>query len=108
MLVVPVAVVLMTALLPSAARASVPRETKRRAETNLLHAPRALGRLQAGLINRKTGWFRDNTTAVCRGTGRRVDTSWPRFICVVSHRTVRLRVLYIPQLKGFEIRKLRL
>jgi hypothetical protein len=84
------------------------RHSQREAEINLLHAPKAMGRLNTRLIDPRTGWFRNGTTAVCHGRGRSRGSEWPRFVCTVSAAKATVSVLYFAQRhNGFEIRRLR-
>ena len=87
--------------------AAVPRQTKQRAERNLLAATRMLARWRVGLIDPKTGLLRSNTTATCSGKGTAVAHAYRQFTCVLRYRTVAVRLLYIVQSKnGFEVRRL--
>jgi hypothetical protein len=106
LVVVPVVVALiLLAGAPAAAAASskAHRQARQQAERNLLHATRMLKRWHVGLVDTKTGLLRQNTTATCRGTGRRVAGKYSTFRCVLRHGRHRVAVRYLALAhNGFE------
>ena len=92
----------------SEAAAATAVHTRIQAERNVLHAHRVLHRLDPRLVNERTGLPRTDTSVACRGEGRPHGSAWPRFVCVISQRRVRVRVRYFAQRRnGFELRRLR-
>lgn len=90
------------------ATVAVVRHTRIQAERNVLHAHRALRRLDPRLVDPRTGLPRTDTTVVCRGRGRRVGHAWPRFVCTISYHGLRLAVRYDAQRgNGFELHRIR-
>ena len=87
--------------------ATQPRQTRRLAERNLLHATRMLARWHVGLVNPKPGLLLQNTTASCRGRGRSVAGKFASFRCVLHHgrRTVAVRYVALSK-NGFEAHRL--
>ena len=97
----------VSVLLPDVASAARARQTKARAEYNLLQAPRTLGRLEPALVDSRSLLFRNGTKAQCKGRSGRLGTRWFTFVCIVTHEKARLRLLYIAQTeRGCEIRRL--
>lgn len=90
------------------ATAGAVRHTRIEAERNILHAHRALRRLDSRFVVVRTGLPRTGTTVVCRGRGRGVARTWPRFVCTISYHRVQVSVLYDAQRRnGFELHRLR-
>jgi hypothetical protein len=87
--------------------ASPPRQTKQRAERNLLGATHMVARWHMGFVDPKSGLMRVNTTAACSGRGRAVQRRYTHFVCVLRYRTTVVHALYIAQSgNGFEVRRL--
>jgi len=85
-----------------------PRQTKQRAERNVLAATRMLARWHVGLADPRTGLLRSNTTASCTGKGSVVAHAYRQFVCVLRYRTTTVRLLYVVQShNGFEAHRLR-
>jgi hypothetical protein len=83
------------------------RQSKQRAERNLLNATRLLKRWHVGLVDPKSGLLRQNTTAVCTGEGKPVARAYPRFACVLKHEKIVVRVAYTAlSHNGFEVHRL--
>ena len=94
-------------LVPVVASAAPARQTKTRAEYNLLHAARTLRRLEPALVDSRSLLFRNGTKAQCTGRSGRLGAKWLTFVCVVTYGKARLRLLYIAQTqRGCEIRRL--
>jgi len=70
------------------------RQSKRQAEVTLLHATRALKRLDERLIDPRTHLVRTNTRAVCTGVSQRVAGKYTGFRCLISYRKQRILVAY--------------
>ncbi len=106
--VVPAVAALLLALcLVDTAAAAPVAHSKIQAERNLLHAYKALRRLDRRLVDRRTGLPRRGIVGDCRGKGPHLPAGWHRFVCTVSYRKVRVRVLYDAQRhNGFEIHRL--
>ena len=94
--------------LAQAATPEVPRHSKQQAESNLLLSSKQLARWGAGLIDPKTKLLRDNTIAVCKGSGQPVRGRYASFDCALHTRAVVVSVRYVALRDGaFTIRKLR-
>lgn len=84
-----------------------PRQTARRAEFNVLHAVRVLGRLSPGLIDPATNLLKNNSSAHCAGVGRAKAGAYTSLVCVVASRSVTLKLRYIVlRHNGFELRRI--
>jgi hypothetical protein len=101
-----VAVLAALLIVAQPAAASTVRQTRERAERNLLGATRMLARWHVGLTDPRTGLLLRNTTATCVGAGRPVGAAYPRFLCTLRHGTHVVRVRYYAQAHGgFEVRR---
>lgn len=90
------------------ATGSAPRQTRIQAERNVLHAHRALRRLNPRLVDTRTGLPNTDTTVACRGRGRMARHGWHSFVCTVAYHRIRVRVLYEAQPRnGFELHRIR-
>jgi hypothetical protein len=86
--------------------ASPARQTRQRAERNLLGATHMVARWRVGFVDPKSGLMRLNTTAACSGRGRAVQHRYTHFECVLRYRTTVVDVLYVAQNgNGFEVRR---
>jgi hypothetical protein len=95
------------ALATAAAKTTPPRQTKQRAERNLLGATRMLARWHVGLVDPRTGLLRSNTIATCAGRGTAVRHAYREFNCVLRYRKTSVRLRYVVQSRnGFEVRRL--
>jgi hypothetical protein len=95
------------ALATAAPKTTPPRQTKQRAERNLLGATRVLARWHVGLVDPHTGLLRSNTTAACSGRGTAIRHSYRWFTCVLSYRKASVRLRYVVQSRnGFEVHRL--
>jgi hypothetical protein len=84
------------------------RQTRQRAERNLLGATRMVARWHMGLVDPKSGLLRLNTSAACSGRGRAVMRQYTHFVCILRHQGTVVRALYIAQSRnGFEVRRLK-
>jgi len=101
------AVALAAVAVTHSALAAGPRQTKQRAERNLLSATRVIARWHVGLVNPKSGLVRQNTTAACRGAGAGTARGYSSFTCVVKHARTVVRVRYVAlRRNGFELHRL--
>jgi hypothetical protein len=90
-----------------AGAAATPRHSKVQAERNLLRATRLLARWHVGLVSPHSGLLLQNTTATCSGAGTPGSGRYTRFMCVLHHGTIRVRVAYFAQRNGgFAVRRL--
>lgn len=106
LIAVVVTAILLTGAPAAASSSKSPRQTRQQAERNLLHATRLLKRWRVGLVDTKTGLLRQNTTATCRGTGRRVAGKYRTFRCVLRHDRHRVTVRYLALAhNGFEVHR---
>lgn len=71
------------------------RQSKRQAEVTLLHATKALKRLDSNLIDPHTHLVHTNTRAVCTGIGKPVKHRFNTFRCLISYKRRRILVGYV-------------
>jgi hypothetical protein len=102
------ALVLAGAAAVPAWAAATPRHTPRVAQTNVLRAPRVLGRFSPALVDPRTKLLKNNSKAVCAGIGRPRSGAFATLRCVVSNGHVRVSVRYLAQRhNGFELHLIR-
>jgi len=94
MCVLVIAVTLAAAGPVAAAGEGVARQTKWRAEVNLLHAPKLMGRWAPSLVNPSTRLVRSNTVVRCQGRGTAVAARFHKFRCSIRGRQSQLTVSY--------------
>ena len=90
------------------ADAASERQTRLRAERNLIGAQTMLARWNVGLVNPWTRLLRTNVWVRCAGRGAAVAGRYTNFGCTVGYRRVRVTLTYLVlNRKGFEVRNRR-
>jgi hypothetical protein len=89
-----VALSMLVAVPVAAAGKGVARQASWRAEVNLLHAPRLIGRWAPSLVNPRTRLVRSNTVVRCRGLGVPVTGRFHTFRCSIRGGKAQLAVRY--------------
>ena len=91
------------------AEAASERQTRLRAERNLIGAQTMLARWNVGLVNPWTRLLRTNVWVRCAGRGAAVAGRYTNFGCTVGYRRVRVTLTYLVlNRKGFEVRNRRI
>ncbi len=104
----PVLLCLATLAVIGNAEAASERQTRLRAERNLIGAEKMLARWNVGLVNPSTRLLRTNVWVRCAGRGAAVAGRYTRFGCTVGYRRVRVTLTYVVlNGKGFEVRNRR-
>ena len=90
------------------AEAAPERQTRLRAERNLIGAEKMLARWNLGLVNPSTRLLRTNVWVRCAGRGVAVAGRYTSFGCTVGYRRLRVKLTYlVVSSKGFEVRNRR-
>ena len=90
------------------AEAASERQTRLRAERNVIGAQKMLARWNVGLVNPWTRLLRTNVWVRCSGRGAAVAGRYTNFGCTVGYRRVRVTLTYLVlNRRGFEVRNRR-
>lgn len=80
----------------AAAASAAALQSPRRAEVNLLRAPRLLARWDASFTNPRTRLVRSTTVVHCRGLGTARSGRFAQLRCTIRSPRVRVTVAYRP------------